>query len=303
MKGPRRILVASHDAGGAEIVSAWVKNHQEYAYTYLLEGPAAGIFLAKIPGLDLVPRKAVLNSTQAIDLVLTGTGWGSDLEKELIAWAKSRGIRTAAYIDHWVNYRERFILQGNLVLPDEIWVGDNYALDLAQTTFPGSQVRLEPNLYFQEIKDELRKAGPAPEPDRRKVRILYVCEPTSVMAEKKYGNPRHLGYTEFEALEGYLQYLLDRATIIDRIRLRLHPAEPQGKYRHIIAQYWQIYDLEESQRRPLVEDCAWADWIVGCQSMALVIGVLAQKQVFSCIPPGGAPLSLPFPEIVRLFID
>lgn len=301
MKGTRRILVVSHDAGGAEIVSAWVKNHQEYAYTYVLEGPATGIFMRKIPGLDLAPRETVLNSTPAVDLVLTGTGWGSNLEKELIAWGKGRGIRTASYLDHWVNYRERFVLEEALVLPDEIWVGDMYAYDLARTTFPDSQVRLEPNLYFQEIQEQLRRVSAAPAPDRRKVRILYVCEPTSVMAEKKYGNPRRLGYTEFEALEGYLRYLQEKETSIDRIRLRLHPAEVPGKYRKILEPFRAAYDLEESQGRPLVEDCAWADWIVGCQSMALVIGVLAGKQVYSCIPPGGLPLTLPFPEIVSLF--
>lgn len=99
---------------------------------------------------------------------------------------------------------------------------------------------------------------------------------------------------------GYLQYMRNQATIIDRIRIRSHPAEPPGKYRDLLNQYRHLYDLEESQDRPLVEDCAWVDWIVGCQSMAMVIGVLAGKQVFSCIPAEGGTLNLPFPEIIRL---
>jgi hypothetical protein len=296
-----RLLVVSHDAGGAEVVSAWVRRHPEYACTFLLAGPARSIFQRKTPGLEVATEEAVLSAAPEFDLVLTGTGWGSDLEKRAIAWAKPRGVRVASYLDHWVNYRERFILDGTLVLPDEIWAGDRYAYDLAGKIFPDCQVRLEPNLYFEEIREELHRHSAPPDPGRAKIRILYVCEPTSETAREKHGDPRYWGYTEFEALDGYLQYMRDQATIIDRIRIRPHPAEPPGKYRSLLDRYRHTYDVEESQNCLLVADCAWADWIVGCQSMAMVVGVLAHKQVFSCIPAGGAPAALPFPEIVALF--
>ena len=289
MTQSQRILVVSHDAGGAEIVSAWVKKYPGPSYTFILEGPAGSIFQKKIPGLNITPRNEVLNSNLAFDLVLTGTGWGSDLEIRLVDWAKRRGLRVASYLDHWVNYRERFVLEGGLILPDEIWAGDRYAHDLAGEIFPDCRVILEPNLYFQEILTEVGRISPFPEPGRGQIRILYVCEPTSMMAEKKYGDPRYLGYTEFEALEGYLHWLENQATIINKIRIRLHPAEPPGKYRQTLEPFQDVYAIEESQARPLVADCAWADWIVGCQSMALVIGVLAGKRVFSCIPTGGPP--------------
>ena len=32
-----------------------------------------------------------------------------------------------AFLDHWTNYRERFLLDGSPVLPDELWVGDEHA--------------------------------------------------------------------------------------------------------------------------------------------------------------------------------
>ena len=43
-----------------------------------------------------------------------------------------------------------------------------------------------------------------------------------------------------------------------------------------------------------------ADIVAGCQSMAMVIGLLAQKKVFSCIPPGGPCCCLPQKQIVQL---
>ena len=40
----KNILVVAHDAGGAEVVSAWVKKNPQNVFTYLLQGPAVKIF-------------------------------------------------------------------------------------------------------------------------------------------------------------------------------------------------------------------------------------------------------------------
>lgn len=300
--GPARksILVVSHGAGGAEVISSWVKKHSEFRYNFLLEGPALKIFRRKIPRIQFVTREFMHSNIQNFDLILTGTGWESDLEKIAIVLSRKHGIKVAAYLDHWTGYQERFILDNRMMLPDEIWVGDRYAYDLAKSTFPGCQVRLEPNLYFEELLDSIRNVTPHYE-DKKGIRILYVCEPTSIVAQKKYGDPRYWGYTEFEALDGYLEYAARLAKDIEKIRVRLHPSEQYGKYQAIINKYRETYEIEESWDRPLIEDCAWADWIVGCQSMAMVIGVLLKKPVFSCIPAGGKPMVLPFREIVSLF--
>ena len=95
------------------------------------------------------------------EFVLTGTGWASNLEREAIRMARSHRVQVAAYLDHWVNYAERFTVDGVLELPDEIWVGDEEALDLAHRTFPTTEVRLEPNQYWSEIRAELAGMGQA----------------------------------------------------------------------------------------------------------------------------------------------
>jgi hypothetical protein len=301
-KGPARksILVVSHDAGGAEVISAWVKKHKEGRYQFLLEGPAVKIFSRKLPNIPLVTREVLDSNLQNFNLVLAGTGWESDLEKRAIVRAREKGVKVAAYLDHWTGYQERFMLDNRITLPDEIWVGDRHAHALATSTFPGCPVKLEPNLYFEELLASVRAVTLHHE-KKKGIRVLYVCEPTSRVAQKNYGDPRYWGYTEFEALEGYLRFAVSQAKDIARIRVRLHPTEQSGKYHGIIDQYRQIFEIEESGERPLIEDCAWADWIVGCQSMSMVIGVLLKKPVFSCIPAGGQPLALPFGEIVALF--
>ena len=51
-------------------------------------------------------------------------------------------------LDHWVNYPMRFERQGARVLPDEAWVTDDWAADLARRCFPGLAVRQKPNAYL-----------------------------------------------------------------------------------------------------------------------------------------------------------
>ena len=57
--------------------------------------------------------------------------------------------RTVAVIDHWVHYEARFQRDGLRVLPDEIWVCDAEAYALAQASFPGHDIRLQPNAWLR----------------------------------------------------------------------------------------------------------------------------------------------------------
>ena len=61
----------------------------------------------------------------SVELVLKAKKIARDL-------AKQKGISTIGVIDHWVNYKERFVLNGVELLSDEIWVTDDEALILAK---------------------------------------------------------------------------------------------------------------------------------------------------------------------------
>ena len=298
--GLEKILIVCNDAGGAEVISSWVrKRGSNYSFTYLLEGPAITIFSRKMQGIEIITRERAFQNFSFYDFVLAGTGWASDLEKMAIKLAVDCNIRSAAYLDHWMEYRQRFELQGKLVLPTEIWVGDIYAQHLASEEFPRVTIKLVPNLYMEEIAAEIISLN---KPHfHSEARILYVSEPTSTVAKKKYGDANYYGYNEFEALENYLEYLGSEKMRELRIRIRSHPSEPPHKYDMIIAKFHSTYEIEESKGTSLIVDCAWADWVVGCQSMVMAIGVLAHKEVYSCIPNKGANLILPYPEIKKIF--
>ena len=233
--------------------------------------------------------------------VLTGSSWGADLEKNFIVRATALGIHCATFLDHWTDYRERFMFAGQLLLPSEIWVTDEYAMQIARTAFPGHPIRMVGNYYLDEITAQVKARSVPASAGRRKKRTLFVSEPLADAAARKHGDKNYFGYSEIDALGSFLDYARTHwVQEIEAIRIRRHPSEPPGKFAPFVNAARPL-PIEECGDAPLVDDCAWADWIVGCQSMAMVVGLLAGKQVFSAIPLGGLPCAIPHPGIVPLF--
>jgi hypothetical protein len=318
--GPR-VLVAAHDAGGAEVVGAWLQRRLARASageaarlspTLHLAGPAVKVFerLGLVgAGLPSIQGSDAFAASDAWDWILTGTGWSTGHEKGVLREGITRGIQTSAYLDHWTNYPNRFVLSGSggTIRPDHIWVGDIWAETLARSHFGGeASVLLVPNAYFAAIRAAYESS-----PIQRErgevaaggsgVRWLYVTEPISASAKAQHGDERWYGYTELEALEGFLDFIRGREGGIDRLamRLRPHPSESQARYLPILNQHPFIHFSPEGGS--LLEDCAWADRVVGCNSMAMVIGWLFGRRVYCSIPSSGPECALPLPSIERLF--
>lgn len=293
-------LIVSHDAGGAEIISSWLRRNPEYQYKFCLDGPAVEIFRRKISSIENQPVSNFNMLIQKADWILTGTSWASDIEKEAIKQGKEQKKKVVSFLDHWTNYPQRFEYNGRICLPDEIWVGDEDALKIAQNFFPQEKLRLVLNPYFQDIKDELKTIRSLPK-QTKKTRILYVCEPVEEHSIREYGHPLHWGYTEYDAMRFFFEKLPDIIPMekVECVRVRKHPSELKNKYDNILQEYPAI-PFQKSEGNSLIEDCVWTDWVVGCNSMALVVGLLAGKRVYSCIPSGGKPCSLPQKQIINL---
>jgi hypothetical protein len=285
-----RLLVVCHDAGGAEIVSSWLRRQgDEHDATLLLDGPARAIFAAKVP---YAPRAQASPELNEFDLVLCGSSGAADLERRAVRAARDAGVRSAVWLDHWTNYAARFDL-----LPDEVWVTDEHAARLAEEALPGAAVRIMGNPYLQDAAAEIRAlTGPR---DPAGERVLYVTEPTSVAAAAATGDPRGWGYDEHEALAGFLEHLA--ADPPAAVRLRTHPAEAPGKYDAELAGFAARLPIGVSPGTSLAEDCAWADTVTGCETMAMAVALAAGRCVVCVIPPAGRPPVLPFEGIERLY--
>lgn len=285
------LCVVSHDAGGAEILSSLIRQ-QGLECQYVLAGPAIKIFQRKLGPID---SQLLQDASSSADWFLCGTSWQSDLEWQAIAMAREAGKRSVAFLDHWVNYQERFVRGGETHLPDEIWVGDVLAENMARNLFPSLAIRLVENPYFDDLKRELAELTQPQEFNPDNLRVLYVCEPLREHALREYGDERHWGYTEEEALRYFLTNVDILGAPVGRIVIRPHPSEAAGKYDWAIEEY--DLPIISGGAMALFEEVAACDVVVGCESMAMVVGLLAGRRVISCIPPGGKPCALPQPEI------
>lgn len=285
-------LLVSHDAGGAELLSSQIRS-EPGDYRFVLAGPATGIFRRKLGEIENWPLEQGLRGATEL---ICGTSWQSDLEFAALGRARELGIPSRAFLDHWVNYRDRFARHGVVRLPDELWVADEYAQAIAISQFPGTPVRMVGNPYLRDITAELASLPATVVEKNGKLSVLYVCEPVSEVAGLLPDNIGP-GYDEHEALRRFLDGLAPASDRIDRVVVRPHPAEPAGKYD------WALRNSPLSVvlggGRKLLEEIVASDIVVGCESMAMVIGLVAGKRVITSIPPHGRPCSLPFREIER----
>lgn len=273
------VCIASHDAGGAEILACHaVQNNLRCRLT--LEGPAVAVFERHMGAVEIHPLGEAIAGG---DWCLLGTSWQSDLEWRAIREAKLAGKRAVSFLDNWVNYPERFVRNGIQHLPDEIWVGDEDAQARARKHFPDLPLRLVPNPYFVYAEREIARYKERLKAQRGSV--LFICENISGHARARFGNERHWGYTEFDAMNYFLGRIDQLGRPVERVLFRPHPSDPPGKYAGLIAAHAPLAAL--SAGKPLFEEIAAADVVAGCESTALVVALLAGKRVLCCVPPGG----------------
>lgn len=282
------LAVACHDAGGANQVIALLKR-MHIAATDLravMRGPAAALWLRAFPDIPADPElPTALNGAGTL---LSGTGWASDVEHEARCVAVSLGVRSIALLDHWVNYPQRFARGNRVQLPDELWVCDPYAAQIAQRDFPTTKIMRIPDCYL-----EAQCALLAPVDTLAPAHVLFLCEPSL----SDWGRDRA---GEFQALDYFIDKL-PRTGIPDNaaILVRPHPSEPAGKYDGWIA----------AQTRPRIRLDTGADlsaamsharWVIGCQSYAMTVALAAGRDVFSALPPWAPACRLPHPGIHHL---
>jgi hypothetical protein len=287
-----KVSIFSHDAGAAELISSYVLKNQLQCH-FVLEGPALKIFKKKF-SIELTKFSEAFNDCE---LVITGTSASSFLEWNAIKESKNRGIRVVTILDHWVGYEGRFIRNGIRVFPDELWVVDEYAYKIAKKVFPSGRVLLIDNPYFNELLHELNKNKRCINKNLG-LKILFVCEPLSKQNIQSHLSGNHLPYDEFDAIRFFSENIhvlgMDTATV----KIRPHPSDEDGKYLEIAKELGPNFSV--GGNKSLIDEIIESDIIVGCESMALIVGLLAQKIVISSIPFGGRPCSLPHKGIINI---
>lgn len=289
------ISIVCHDAGAANHIFSWMSHCTSslpdtgYDWQVFLSGPARKILSSyNLPQAHLSETidKAINNSKTLI----CGTGWESNTEYDAIKLARRNKIESIAVIDHWTNYKERFIRNGVYLLPDQIWVVDEYARKLANSVFTETPIVQKQNLYLDRSAKEIRNY------DTEKTNgILYLLEP---IPDNSWGVG--IRNSEFIALDFFVENLMHISPNAHiPIRLRPHPSEPTGKYNRWISTHSHL-NLELDKYSNLSVSIANADIVVGCQTYAMVLALASGRKVFTSIPAWAPDCVLPYKEIVKI---
>lgn len=264
-------LLVAHDAGGAEILCAWLQATGEKA-DVVAEGPAARVF-----NRESIP---ILN-TDAVNItryqrLITGTSYGASLENRFIELARSKGIFSIAVLEHWLHYQERFQNCGYLTLPDELWVCDQHAQALAVKLFPNVPVKLQPNWYWEKIRSQVTQGQPG--------HWLLALE-----------NRQPRGETWQNSIDAALDWL-SHSNNFKNLTVRPHPTmEPSVIQDYLVGLENRKFDCEISTHS-LIEDLSSCEAVIGYQTTVLALARVCGKRAVSLVI-GNEKLTIPLEGI------
>jgi len=279
---PAPLAVVCHDAGGANLIIHWIGTDILASVQAYMAGPAKLLWERHLPDRPLLGSVEEVLSGAAC--LLSGTGWASDVEHQARILAATAEIPSVAVLDHWVNFRERFIRGERMQRPDMLVVTDGWALQKAGDLFPEIPVAQWSNRY---LDHQLENIGAISEYGD----ILYIGEP----ARDDWGRDRP---GEFQAID----FFIDNIERIEgyswkRIRFRPHPSEKPEKYDAII-QSLDYAVLDESASLDQAIDRAAV--VAGMGSAAMVVALAAGRKVYGTLPPWAPACPLPQDGIIHL---
>mgnify|MGYP000935928992 CR=1 FL=1 len=212
--------VISNDAGGAEILAAWLKK-KKLSFKAILSGPAKSIFKEK--KLRFI-RTNIKNAIESSSFIITGTSWTSKIELKAIKLAKKKKKYVVSFLDHWINYKQRFKIKNKYIFKNKIWVGDQYAEKLAKKIFKTILIRKIKNPIWEEYKKKkffILK--------NKKKKFFFFLKNLNDKNFKK----KNIKMTDFEMIEKIILFLRKKFKNSFKnyeIFIKNHPSEKKNKY-------------------------------------------------------------------------
>lgn len=292
-----QIALIANDAGGALYLAKYLKQSRLFDNVrFFLTGPALEVFRREFKHRlsDLDKQLAKANDIEGhYELVLTGSGWSSDYEINGLKFARDYQIKSITFLDHWTNYLRRFSRQGEVFLPNQFWVFDEEAYQIANTEFAGRSVLIEQK--NDPILEELRQLSKTHN-IREKEQVLYITEPISRSGV--------MGYSHLDALISERQAFSKFAEIAIRtfhdceVVVRVHPSEDTYLYSSFIDEH-NLKAQISKQENPLI-DILESKFVVGLESVMLSWAARIGKETFTVLPINGRNCLLPDFGIKRL---
>jgi hypothetical protein len=311
----KKILVAAHDPGGSNVIGPIIAKladqAQQYSLILALLGPArqripafgSNIMAVDLPALPTpgFPNEqstreesvtALLDQLQ-VDLIFTATSYNSNLERLFLKHAQKRRIPSAAIIDYWANYAERFTLDGQRYFPDVLFVTDKKMAEGVQSEHPSSQIIVSGNPHLRELA-EAHASHTQTQQKNKKQRYRF-------FSENIHHYFPHRPVNEFSMVATLVRFLAER-NLPAEFLVRPHPMESHAPWDKFLADFSNQDELKTLKlgldTSPFPEVLTDSFIAIGITSMALLETTVCNIPTFSYqigLPDTGY-LFLPFAE-------
>jgi len=241
----KKICLVANDAGGAEILKSFAY-YSNSNLKFILTGPEKKIFKKKT---KINNYKKIIDKS---DLVITGTSYMSDTEYKCIKYCKKKNIKVFSVLDHWVNYKIRFIRNKKYLLPDKIIVCDNEAKKIASRIFKNLLFMKNPNWKY--IKEKFKNKN------KNKNNYLFVSSNYNRLKKK---------YNDAWILNKLINHL-EKKNENYNLFIRRHPTEENKKFKNFNSRSKIKIILDNNKN--LISSLRNKFVICGHNSMAMVIG-------------------------------
>ncbi|MFH0772177.1 MAG: hypothetical protein V1933_06125 [Candidatus Omnitrophota bacterium] len=271
--------IVSSDAGGAELLAAYVRDRRLKNPIFYLRGPAIMIFRKR--GLIGPSYKFSREWDARISRVLASMSWRDDIAFRMIRMARKRNVKSDMILDSWYDYSGRFgfpeaCWRENL--PDKLIVCDEVAEKIVWRQhldrFCGVEKIHSP--YLNELLKAYsylsKKSGKSNDENS----LLFLSSPISQARKSNLKEFSGTVLDESDLLEDVIR-ICERKKI--PVKIRLHPLQ---KYNRLMSYGPMIKNVSICDTgNSLAEDLFGCRHVVGFCSTALVIAALAGKTAIS----------------------
>ena len=286
------IGIVCHEAGSAEIISEYLKKNKS-KILLCSNSLVRSIFKKKSIVVDSVSLKKCVS--RSIYLI-TGTS-NTNKELQAIKYCRKMNKKSITFLDHWSNYETRFLLNTELVFPNEVNVFDKHAFNKFSKLYPFVRLKHKRNLYLSWFKKNVLKFKNKLKYDQKN--ILILTTPISSKALKLFNNRHYYGFDEFAYIEKVLSKLNKTKYKNYKIYLKIHPSEKENIYNKFIKKNnLRLVILKESNFH---EFLFRMKMIIGFNSMLMyLVSESTNINVLSYIPKGKIKNVLPSSKIKSL---
>jgi hypothetical protein len=280
--GTRVIGIVANDSGGANQIYYLIKQIKKPVLAYL-KGPASNIF--KNGNIQYTPIKK-FSDLKKCDLVVTGSGWMTDLEFNAIKFCEESNIPSLTVLDHWVNFKSRFSRKFEIV-PNMLAVTNKIAFKFAEQDFQDIPIWLIPDFQLESYRLRLTNK---PSGDK----VLVLLEPNSGLSNDFYIT-RHM---EFEIINKAIFF--NNKEGCDGVIIRPHPSKNgfDSRLKNFITNF---NDISISSNNKLEDDLVDAKLVLGFNSYGLYLSSMSGIKTYSYFANSFGHWTNSYPEILPIF--